>query len=385
MSSPEQIRKRKRIEPMRKIIGWCTPFPRKKRRLIEEATVLFMRLHEEDAQPGDWNAYQQWKERSPRHREIMNDIESFWDDLDRLPQIPWASHLECEMDKYDGSIPLDTKLGAQPGEIAPDADLRSKGALLDHLWKPVSVSLAFLVVGIGALLWSGFFNFPSAYQTGIGEHRLVTLEDGSEILLGGKSAVRVDFSNDARVVVLDSGEALFTVAKDVKRPFKVRVSNALVTAIGTQFNIRKATNKVVVSVTEGVVHLSSYNDVGDLKLLAPDIVRKELTAGQQVSYGERGEVSGIEETSVSKMVSWRDGQLIYIEEPLREVVADINRYYDGELVIEDSTVADLLFTGTVRKDEIVDWLGGLTAVFPVRIVNQGNQLKIASLYQLETN
>src|SRR4030095_15077161 len=88
----------------------------------------------------------------------------------------------------------------------------------------MAASLALVVIG-GAFVTSSApwksWSSP-AYQTAVGEQRSIALEDGSVVELNTHSRLRTQFSGTLRAVELVQGEAIFRVAKDAQRPFRVR-------------------------------------------------------------------------------------------------------------------------------------------------------------------
>ena len=61
----------------------------------------------------------------------------------------------------------------------------------------------------------------SDVQTATAETRSLSLEDGSQIVVGADSAVARDFSGGRRQIALLRGEAWFKIARDAARPFIV--------------------------------------------------------------------------------------------------------------------------------------------------------------------
>ncbi len=119
-----------------------------------------------------------------------------------------------------------------------------------------SASLAIAIVAIG----SWFLLTPAHYATGIAEVRDIHLSDGSEITLGARSSLEVAFRRHERRVVLTSGVAFFSVAKNPSRPFIVLVGDKEVRDVGTQFEIRKDLVSMRVSVVEGTVEVMQVPD-----------------------------------------------------------------------------------------------------------------------------
>ncbi len=117
----------------------------------------------------------------------------------------------------------------------------------------LGVAASFALVALIFAFWKMPAAATNAFETEIGENRSVALADGSIISLGGDTRIEVAMSENVRAIELVRGEALFKVAKDSARPFKVRAGDATIIAVGTEFNVERDSDRAVVSVTEGRV------------------------------------------------------------------------------------------------------------------------------------
>ena len=86
-----------------------------------------------------------------------------------------------------------------------------------------------------------------------GEKKVILLDDGSRVWLGDKTEISVQFGPCLRTIFLRSGEALFKVAHNPSCPFVVLAGTGAITAVGTQFSVRRTFDRVTVRVAEGVV------------------------------------------------------------------------------------------------------------------------------------
>ncbi len=198
------------------------------------------------------------------------------------------------------------------------------------------------------------------------EHRAVTLFDGSDIKLGAASKVDINFSETTRHVALAEGEAYFDVAPDADRSFVVSTPLGDVTAIGTAFNVRLSGNRVMVTVTEGKIRVHPQSDgqqvVEDVPL--------EAGSALVVSRGVHGTSAG--EIMAATPVSWMDKWLVYHSEPMRYVVADLNRYADTPITLMDKKAGDIVYSGAITPEELNDWIAALPTAFPVKVVRDAD-------------
>jgi transmembrane sensor len=215
----------------------------------------------------------------------------------------------------------------------------------------------------------------------VGETLSVTLREGSTISLGGDTRVEVELSRATRSIELKKGEALFTVAKDADRPFKVRVGEATIVAVGTVFNVQRNSDRVVVLVTEGRVLVeptAHYVPVAVLQSFVPQLRTVRLDAGQQAISGSAGieEPTRVEDPGAT--LAWQTGRLAFRLQPLRYVLEDVNRYAPKPIVLENPSLGALQITGTVERDNISGWIGSLERAFDLRATEEADRIVIRS-------
>jgi transmembrane sensor len=252
--------------------------------------------------------------------------------------------------------------------IRRDALARTRRASFQHVLPGrrhlAAIAAVFVLVcagGAGAWLYS---RLPTEYQTGIGERRAVTLEDGSRVSLDSNSAVQVRYTKTARLLVLQRGRARFDVAHNVNRPFSVNAGTETVVAVGTSFDVERLDSKVLVTLLEGRVVVKS-NSGG-----APEAVTVEvpkpvtMTAGQQLVASVEAKPV-ITPASLPVATAWESGRLILNDEPLGEAVERMNRYTDKPLIV-DSAVARLRISGVFNAGDVNAFIDAITSYFPVQ-------------------
>ncbi len=185
-------------------------------------------------------------------------------------------------------------------------------------------------------------------STAIGEQRTHTLADGSRLAVNTGSLVEVlRLDGAARELRLQRGEALFSVAHDPSRPFRVVVGGHIVEAVGTEFDIRLHDGGVIdVVVTEGRVRLLAGSDIAG-----------ELDHGQAMRIAADGStrVSHLDEQEMSARLAWRRGMIEFRGQPLSEALAEFARYTPVRFTITDPAAAATLIGGAVPAGD-VEWL-----------------------------
>ncbi|SEW37607.1 FecR family protein [Chitinophaga arvensicola] len=181
----------------------------------------------------------------------------------------------------------------------------------------------------------------------------VILPDGTKVWLNAGSALQfpVAFNGKEREVQLN-GEAFFEVAPRAAQPFKVKVRQQLsVEVLGTSFNVNAYTNErhIATTLIEGAVRVSLTNESGRTLVLKP---------GQQVQATAES-MEMISGAAVEKAIAWKNGLFNFEGVGLREMMRQLERWYNLEVVYEGN-VPDVKFFGEMSRSlKLADILTGL--------------------------
>ena len=202
---------------------------------------------------------------------------------------------------------------------------------------------------------------PNVYRTAVGQRSSLMLTDGSVVELNTASVIQVDFTEGRREVRLLRGQALFDVAHDSRRPFVVEAAGKRVTALGTRFDVRLESNEMRVTLIEGSVSVERA-DGSAAAQADPAPVR--LRPGEQlIALADQPFV--VQAANVEHAVSWQSGRVVFSDEPLAEVIEEINRYSERKVVLGDSSLAGLRVSGVFRTGSVDGFVSALDAAFPV--------------------
>lgn len=267
----------------------------------------------------------------------------------------WLADSEGNGPAYDRALALWLELDA-----AAPALKRRLPAPAPASWR-IRAAVGAMAAGL-ALGWVLVTNHsPVAgelYETAIGEHKTVTLADGSRLDLDGATRVTVRLEQNERRVTMDRGEAIYEVAPDASRPFIILAGDRQVRVVGTQFDIRQRDGAFSLTVGHGIVEVSPAGGAEGAVLRLVQGDRLDHVAGQPDRRS-----SGV---SADEVFGWRNGQLIYRERPLSEVVADLNAHYSRRISLADSKAATQPFSGVLTldgEDEVVHRLTLLTSLW----------------------
>ena len=210
-----------------------------------------------------------------------------------------------------------------------------------------------------------------AYATGRGERETVTLADGTRFTLAPATRVRLgaEYDGARRDVYLD-GEAMFVVAHDARRPFVVHAGNAVAQDVGTQFDVRHYAGgePVRVAVAEGAVTVGDSAGVVATRptMHGGDLARVDATGRTTVSAG-----AGVDEA-----LAWTRGELAFHDTPLREVIPEIERWYDIDIRLADPALAARPLTATYGSQSLGDVLELFTSAVGARYERRGRTVTV---------
>jgi transmembrane sensor len=344
-----------------------------------------------ESAPADDAAIARWLASDPAHGELLDALREIWNRNRARPRrydadAAWAT-LERAMDERATPAdvrPLRTHRATQPAPAS-----RARPAIA---WGARIAALLLIAAGIG-IVWrvipprrSASIVQPALLRevaTAKGQHATIQLVDGSRVELGVDSKLRYapEFGNAGRDVYLD-GEAYFEVTHDATKQFVVHTAHAVVRDIGTKFDVRAYTDarRVEVVVAQGAVALKAAtvrstkqtDQRGDA--VAPGTAAPDslvLTAADLGRVDADGRLSAEHQVDVAAHLAWTEGRLVFIDTPLRDVVPQLNRWYNADVRLGDSTLATLRYTATLDDESLPQLLTLLSAALDVRVERHG--------------
>ncbi len=328
--------------------------------LLEEAGIWCVRMAHGELDGGDLLAFEQWIGQSDAHRAAFEDVVRTWHGVDEI--------------------------SLQPDMIAHRSQaLESFGRANRARWSPrafglrpllaIAASLALLVVAITLYTHYAF----TTYATGIGERRVVRLDDGSRVSLDADTRIRVRYGGSRRALELVQGRAKFDVATDSLRPFTVAAANRIVVARGTAFSVELLGDRVHVILYEGQVAVLDANQPsaaapasagGAPQSAAPEV---HLSPGRElIASASAVEQQQIVPADLGRTLTWESGLLTFEDELLQTAVERVNRYSDTRLAVADARAARLLVNGVYPSGNSQAFVEGVTGVLPLRVEMRGN-------------
>lgn len=174
------------------------------------------------------------------------------------------------------------------------------------------------------------------------ESKFILLEDSTQVWLNAASSLEFPdrFDKKTREVFL-TGEAYFDVKHADKIPFIIHTGNITTTVLGTAFNIKAypGEKNITISVSRGKV-----------KVIRKDGWEVTLTKGQQVKLNENGQEATNKNVPDETIAGWQQGVISYDDEPLRDIIADMERVYNVSITLADKAIADLEISTSFKRE-----------------------------------
>ena len=325
------------------------------------------------AESDEFNA---WINADLLHAAAFAELEAACRSLDRL-----ASFRPANTSRPDPNLPL-----LPPKPAARPAHHRTRA------WLPFAAAAAVIFLAYISPPTSFVSPRPQFDQvsTGVGDFRRSTLPDGSVLELNTDSKVEIVFSSSDRRVKLIRGEVYFAVAKDASRPFIVTANGVDVRAVGTAFNIRLRGEAVDVLVTEGRIRVkdASTNDsrpssptsgpeTTDVAAGERVLIQTDLSVTRSVSPSVQ--VQTVNREEMGRLLAWQDKRLEFGPTPLRDIVAEFNRYNRQQLVVANDETGALSVGGTFSAKDPDTFVHLLQSSFGISSEKRGRQTVLRRL------
>ncbi|XPF94503.1 FecR family protein [Colwellia sp. RE-S-Sl-9] len=294
----------------------------------DEASIWLVRLDNGNLSDQSRKELKIWLAADKRHPIALKAMANIWDDIDEV------------------LINIDN-----------DNESSSKNTYLWSVLKPIfapyvlAASMSFLAV----FIWLAIPNNvqKNSYATLVGQQMNATFDDGSIIHLNTNSRIETEFSDDKRIIKLIKGEALFEVAHDPNRPFIVYAGDRLVQAIGTKFVIHLEPENIQVTVTDGKVKMSKValnTKLTDIEELNNTTINKDdvyIAKGEKVivASDQSPKLTRINPENIKRELSWIDGKLVFDNKEFADVIKEINRYVNIEIVLKDPSLHNIRISG----------------------------------------
>jgi len=295
---------------------------------LAEAGVWIARLHGDERDRDLEDAVRQWLQASPLNARAFELATEVWDDAANLRRL----------------VPLSFDPPPRRAHI------------------PIAL-IATCAMTVAVIAMIALYLYPEGVRTAVGEQRMLTLNDGTRVYLNTATHIVIHYDRHSRRVELETGEALFDVAKAADRPFIVTAGDRQVTALGTSFDVRRDDQRLAVTLVEGKVTVNQTFT---------------LTPGERLTLTPGG-AARLDKPPLDKATAWRRGQVVLDDTPLVAAVAEMNRYSPIQLVIEQPEAGNLLISGLFQAGDSASFARAVAATYGLTAINKGDHIVLAGV------
>lgn len=296
----------------------------------------------------DFKLISHWFKENYYEAELKNVIHQHWDEFS-------GETLGNEKD-------LSLILSQIKQKIASEKEVVTFRTRLKNFYMQVA---AFLLLPL--LLYNVYSTFFSSQATETpslveifsqqGSRTRFLLPDGTHGWLNSGSSLKyaTNFLKSRNVQLI--GEAWFEVVHNENKHFVVSTASLDVRVLGTKFNIEAfpEDKEVVVVLQEGQVKVDG-KDKPFMAVMKPN---------EQFIYNKNSQKSTIQTVNASQFSAWKDGLLVFRNEPLSEVLKQIGRRYNVAFVLTDPELAKFRFRATFQEEPIEEVIRLISLIAPI--------------------
>ena len=301
----------------------------------QEAFAWLIRLTSGDATTEDVRAMERWRRQSLLNEAALIRASRLWQSVG----------------------PAAARRGAGASGFGLFPHLNSAIGRRAVLGGAIAAAAAYVVVRPPFGLWPSFSELTSDFRTGTGERRKLAMAGGASVEMNTETSIDVrPASGGGDRIELISGEMAVETGIHASRPFVVIAASGRAIATDATFNMRYIASSVCITCLTGSVEVEHQGRT------------VSVAARQQVSYSDDriGEATDIDPTAVA---AWRRGVLIFHNEPLGQVIEEVNRYRPGRIIVTDANLNRRLVSARFRLDRLQEVITQVQQVFGANVTN----------------
>jgi transmembrane sensor len=290
-----------------------------------EAHAWIAHLVSGDATHTDAEALRIWREQSPAHEAAFGSAIRLWRDFG-----PAGREFLLQVDAPDR---------ATPQRISRRAVFTGAGAL-------AACGAAYTFVRPPLGLWPSLTELAADFRTSTGEQRQITLADNVSVRMNTQTSIAIVSMDATSEIELVAGEASFALPQGHQNSLVVLAGGGRTVASGARFEVRNTGPVVCVTCLDGEIRVE-YGATFAV-----------LGSSRQVHYDGRG-LSQSVDIEPAEATAWQSGILLFRLTPLSEVIAEINRYRPGKVILMNAALGASPVNGRFRIqriEEVLHWI-----------------------------
>lgn len=318
--------------------------------LAHEAQARLVRLISGEATATDSRELTDWCARSPAHARAFAEANVLWDGLGqaaRHPAVSTSPRLAASSHSASGRT-AHSRRGFLGGAIAASV-----------------AGVGYLIARPPMELWPSPQELAADYRTRTAERRQIAVGDGVTVELNTRSSLNILHEANAQRLELISGEVAISVSQHQPATLTVAAGGGAVRATDAQFNLRCESGRSVVTCHRGSVAVAYAG------------TSVTLGEGRQASYAN-GIVGIPAIVDPAVVMAWRDGQLVFRQTPLADVVNEVNRYRNGRIILANEALGRRPVEARIAIDRIDDLIALVREAYGAKVTSLPGAIVVLS-------
>lgn len=266
------------------------------------------------ATEADAQAFRDWLRADPRHQDAFAEQKQLWQGMG-----PAIQELATQNARQRVRKPVMTGRRAFLG-----------GAL--------AASAAYLAFKPPLGLWPGVDTLGADYRTAAGEQRRVSLGNAVDVDMNTMTRINVGHDASGAIIELADGEAEI---RSGATPAVVVAGKGRITARDAAFNLRYIGGETRLCCLSGSLRLVHAQGVFD------------VAANRELRYDDARVMPPVQ-VDPAVVTAWRQGWLVFNQQPLAQVVDELNRYRRGRLVLMNAQLGKRLVQARFSLEQVAD-------------------------------
>ena len=279
-----------------------------------EARAWLLTLTSGRATEADAQAFRDWLRADGRHATAFAQQKQMWNGMG-----PAVADVVAENARRPARAPL----------------LTGRRAFLGGA---VAASAAYLAFKPPLGLWPAVDTLGADYRTAAGEQRRVALGDALDVDMNTRTRINLGHDASAPVIELVDGEAEI---RSGAAEAVVVAGKGRITARGATFNLRYIDGQARLCCLSGALRLVHAQGVFD------------VAANRELRYDDTRVMPPVQ-VDPAVVTAWRQGWLVFNQQPLAQVVDELNRYRRGRLVLMNEQLGKRLVQARVSLAQVAD-------------------------------
>lgn len=284
-----------------------------------------------NAKPEEIKELEQWNNAAEENQHLFEKSKKAWKKGDK-----YIAEITLQKDKLKLEADYNRYLAEKIGKMNRRSNFLKIAAVMSF---PIALAIGWYLFGTSekpVQLTEQLYEISSPK----GHISKIKLPDGTEVWVNTNSSVSYDaaaFGSNNREIYL-KGEAYFEVTSNEENPFMVHTPHATVKVTGTAFNVNAYP-------TSSLFETVLANGKIELQIKSGNSEILNVEPNQRVIFNSLNKNLDIEQVEAEMFTAWRNGEIIFKDATLNDLIKELERIYDIEFHTQPANLGELRFRG----------------------------------------